>query len=284
MASIEAILNPSISKRLVDKNIEQEILQKSVKNVDNELNFSSTSSSSSNSFTSQNNPLNKNSTMTKLTPKKNEENQLYNKNVILSTPSLLTSSPFNKSVTFNEEKKVSPTQQYHPKLSNFIAKSDIKLNESSTNKTSKLSQLTQLKNFLKSSPRLNRTNFSSLTRDSSKKKKPEFGTIPKKLDVSIDGNNKTDRNLKQPLPNSQSDNNSFSYTNQGSNICPKKVWNNDPQTLIRGGSYNFSVQYLGSSALTKIQTNQDPVKYTIDRLKVRKFKFCKFFFSANNLF
>ena len=268
MASIEAILKPTIPKRLADKNIEQEILKKSVTNVESDLNFSSASSSSSNSFVSPNNLLKNNSK--KFTPKNNDENQIYPKNKGLSTPSLSNSMQFNKSVTFNEEKKSLLPQQFHPKLRNFIAKSEIKLNETSTTKTSKLSQLTQLKNFLKSSPRLSRNNFSSLTRDSRKKKRPEFGTIPKKLDTSIDNKKKIDNTLRPTIPYSQSDNNNFTCTGQESNtnILPKKVWNNDPQLLIRGGSYNFTVQYLGSSALTKISSDQDPVKYTIDRLKV----------------
>lgn len=69
------------------------------------------------------------------------------------------------------------------------------------------------------------------------------------------------------------------------NKCPKTIWKNDPQNLIKG-SFNFVVnvilinfiklnhlkfflKYLGSSAITKTKLNEDPVKSTIDRLKVK---------------
>jgi hypothetical protein len=186
---------------------------------------------------------------------------------------LSNSLSFNKSVTFIENDK------NKKKSSMSSTKSDYKLNEMSSTPKQPQQQtpnkMTQLKNFLKSSPKLSRSNFSSLTRESkrdSKKKKSltnDCETLPiRNRNSSADINSKVTKN-KPDIPNSYSEN--FSLTKGAAadqvNICPKKIWKNDPKALIRGGSYNFSVQYLGSSALTRNNSNQDPVKYTIDRLK-----------------
>jgi hypothetical protein len=61
-------------------------------------------------------------------------------------------------------------------------------------------------------------------------------------------------------------NNNNNNKEDNQRISPKTIWKNDPKLLIRS-SCNFIVQYLGSSALTKLNSNQDPVKHTIDRLK-----------------
>ena len=296
MASIEAILKPTeqqqqqqqqqIHRLSQPKIVDSDILPKSFAHIDsanlnvhnniinnnNEYNNFSSSSSSSNSFV--------NESLRKSESDRRSGSHLKQK-FLLSTPSLSSSLPF-KSVKFNEESKKSAQTKLNQA---HMTTSEIRLNEQQQNqqqsqlptKAHKISQLTQLKNFLKSSsPKLNRANFSSLTRDS-KKKKLEFDTLPKKRNGSVEGSKKAESRTRSPLPTSASDHNGFASYNTNAhtqsntgrgNTCAKQIWKNDPQNFIRGGSYNFAVQYLGSSALTKIKTNQDPIKYTIDRLKV----------------